>query len=774
MLLAQSYQRHQRQHYQPYQPYLLPSDLLNNSLPQHLPNSYLNTTSSSSSPYFHSTTPFTTLNNNLPNLEIPSRIYNLPDDTLPPFQAPASTDIFGLNPSTLEYPDIQVQQHSPPSSVPLEHTPSSSSTASSMIAEGNSSLPAASWDQDISGPFLGSPVRFRGQIVGHFQKPRRIVQGHNRTSSGSSVASAGPASPLDHTTVYPQIADADNSSSNFYLGSDPYTDQPPIHFPKPLPTPTHTPVQSLLAQPFQDYDQQDEHSVLAVKNAMRQAGFVQQHDHMAEQNESPAFTASTAQSVSSRGIDSPATPQTNDGDNTEAYRVQSSHGENNPFDIDAWIDEYLRSDVYIEIRPNVPRFDRTMSDVYQDELFNPATTSAPQQPTKPTVNITHASNMSSRTLLSPYQNVISERLRDARKGHDRSHSPADLQPRERSPFQPSSPFAPASPMRLPSAAQQREQRKTEAANEAFMNSSTVEENAPKTISPKDALLEYQEPEDGSRMPLFPQPTQEANYNMNFHSHNGIVNRAVGVNMRSPHPQGYGAMPGDTRQNSEYQPASLPEHQPFTFVPSTMSHQPSMPQQTQYPFLSQTRQYSQSSDQTQTPDFPTHLTSMETSVSSDSGHHNFDTTSHQAQPPFRRPSDTSADTGTYTCTYQNCTLRFETPAKLQKHKREGHRQSHPPGSSSNPNVLARNSQAGPHKCERINPTTGKPCNTQFSRPYDLTRHEDTIHNAKKQKVRCHLCTEEKTFSRNDALTRHMRVVHPDVDWPGKSRRGRREE
>jgi uncharacterized Zn-finger protein len=82
---------------------------------------------------------------------------------------------------------------------------------------------------------------------------------------------------------------------------------------------------------------------------------------------------------------------------------------------------------------------------------------------------------------------------------------------------------------------------------------------------------------------------------------------------------------------------------------------------------------------------------------------------------------------------------------------------------------RNSQAGPHKCERINPSTGKPCNSIFSRPYDLTRHEDTIHNARKLKVRCHLCTEEKTFSRNDALTRHMRVVHPEVDWPGKQRR-----
>lgn len=75
-----------------------------------------------------------------------------------------------------------------------------------------------------------------------------------------------------------------------------------------------------------------------------------------------------------------------------------------------------------------------------------------------------------------------------------------------------------------------------------------------------------------------------------------------------------------------------------------------------------------------------------------------------------------------------------------------------------------------QCERINPSTGKPCNTIFSRPYDLTRHEDTIHNARKQKVHCPLCTEEKTFSRSDALTRHLRVVHPEhVDNMSRSRR-----
>lgn len=178
---------------------------------------------------------------------------------------------------------------------------------------------------------------------------------------------------------------------------------------------------------------------------------------------------------------------------------------------------------------------------------------------------------------------------------------------------------------------------------------------------------------------------------------------------------------------------------------------------------------------ETPDFPAHLTSMESSASEAP-----QSSQNSITMDIRKPVSSAADSGTYTCTYHGCSLRFETPQKLQKHKRDGHRNPsvasatspQPPtvGSAMTSAALAqRNSQAGPHKCERINPTTGKPCNTIFSRPYDLTRHEDTIHNARKQKVRCALCVEEKTFSRNDALTRHMRVVHPEVDFPGKHRR-----
>lgn len=119
----------------------------------------------------------------------------------------------------------------------------------------------------------------------------------------------------------------------------------------------------------------------------------------------------------------------------------------------------------------------------------------------------------------------------------------------------------------------------------------------------------------------------------------------------------------------------------------------------------------------------------------------------------------------------------------------------------------------HFCLINNPKTGKPCNKRFSRPYDLVRHQNTIHATKRSFYRCLFCEDDlrrknnldpindivkdadyrksnfssenaqtqvtsstiikklkngpdagqeymsnKTFSRCDALTRHLRFRH----------------
>ncbi|CCG84826.1 protein of unknown function [Taphrina deformans PYCC 5710] len=75
--------------------------------------------------------------------------------------------------------------------------------------------------------------------------------------------------------------------------------------------------------------------------------------------------------------------------------------------------------------------------------------------------------------------------------------------------------------------------------------------------------------------------------------------------------------------------------------------------------------------------------------------------------------------------------------------------------------SKNKSGGPHRCDWVIPSTGQVCGTVFSRPYDLVRHQDTIHRAKKLEFRCEICIAagtNKIFSRNDALVRHMRHVH----------------
>ncbi|TPR02261.1 Sfi1 spindle body family protein [Aspergillus niger] len=424
--------------------------------------------------------------------------------------------------------------------------------------------------------------------------------------------------------------------------------------------------------------------------------------------QTPVQTFQDAPSVSSVSHNSPVTPHTGFEDLDDASKA-IVNGENRFPDVDKWMDDYLRLDAlsdYTNHNANnnmtigIPKLNRTISDIYQDELYNPAMMSTPQM-AKPATN--------QQNLLTPsFRNVIADRLQAANQGHltARSQSPMVSMPRDRSPFRQNSPLA----AEYNHAALQQPQMATSApTSQNGVNMGQAAQGEPKTMSPKDALLDFNEGDD-TGLPLFP-PSSQPDFNLGD------------------------ALGGLRRESSgSFQPT-----QNFTSMES----------------------------------FPSHDVLPSTEMTSPQASAKMPMQAPPVKEEISRPENTSADGGTYTCTYHGCTLRFETPAKLQKHKREAHRQTTPGGHLVTRDTSARNSQAGPHKCERINPSTGKPCNSVFSRPYDLTRHEDTIHNARKQKVRCHLCTEEKTFSRNDALTRHMRVVHPEVDWPGKQRRRGRE-
>ncbi|KAJ4518865.1 hypothetical protein HRR83_003845 [Exophiala dermatitidis] len=535
-------------------------------------------------------------------------------------------------------PSVRVQQSTP---TPSEQT--------SMLAQ--SSLVGGWNDGYNAGGFLSA-------IPKNFQDQRF----HKRGSSGSSVTSGGPPSPLNHNTIYPHIV-ATSDSSNF-----------PSSF---------------------DFDfNQTPHTAKSESAMMYSTNFGGPVDmrriQSAGTDDRASYSLSAPHSASTMSHNSPATPQT------------------------TYEPEYDEKHVYGY--PSAA-YQQSLQDVFPDQHFNIDFSHAQQQPQQQQQQ-QQQHNVPRMGMPQHRQNMMAERLQAAQQGHLRTASPTS-NPRDKSPFRQNSPYSmPAPPQRPPTLQKQRT-----------------------SVSPKELMLDDHDIDD-NQTPLFPDQSHQMFNN----------NRRVPSNLST-----------------------------FT-TPTLAASESSMQIPQQYPFVSQNNQ-----QQDITPDFPSHLLSMESTGDEGPSEPSSQQSTQMPQPQTQaaapqlqsqsqsqsqsqtqRPVDTSSDSGTYSCTYHGCHLRFESPAQLQKHKREGHKQASPTGATS-PNLALRNSQAGPHRCDRINPSTGKPCNSVFSRPYDLTRHEDTIHNGRKQKVRCHLCTEEKTFSRNDALTRHMRVVHPDVNWVGKQKR-----
>ncbi|CZT46173.1 related to 26S proteasome subunit RPN4 [Rhynchosporium secalis] len=566
--------------------------------------------------------------------------------------------------------------------------------------------------------------------------PRSTTRAHHRESSLSSLGSAGPSSPYTANISNPQVVgDIYHEFNNYHHNSS-----------KPL-TPAHTPSQEHFLTPH-------------YSSFYHNPAFTMSNDGLpkpiasSEMMAAPEFNHSGRPSTLSTGAhDSPSTSPLYEED-------REKNGEVSRFDISLSV--YLQHCDDLAYRNPVPKLDRTMTDVYNDELYNPNFTSAPSSTPAPAV------------ILPPQDDVFSQRLQAANSQHLSANiqTPLTIPSRERSPFRQGSPLAPTgnsfgqqSPnVRFGTAQHLRQQQKAESDARALqqqLDRASSEHSTPKTISPKEVDLVYHENEEDADTPLF--PAQQIQRQPSLYRQQQPTLAQEPSEDDNASQRSYGSMATTRRESSSAYSASsqTTQHQgSFNFVPPAVAGSVrQIPQQ--YPFVPKSRRQISNLSNISGEEFPSTLTSMESSSSD-----------YADTSDLKKPTGTTADTGTYTCTYHGCTLRFDSPAKLQRHKREGHRNSATIGGGDEGGMTSaaqRNTQAGPHKCERINPSTGKPCNTIFSRPYDLTRHEDTIHNARKLKVHCPLCTEEKTFSRNDALTRHLRVVHPEHSDLSKSRR-----
>jgi protein RPN4 len=561
---------------------------------------------------------------------------------------------------------------------------------------------------------------------------------HHRESSLSSLGSPAPNSPFSANTSNPHIV---NDVYDAYQASNPLT-------------PAHTPVSQEFLSPYTGYYP----TLPYAATALAQDGLPKLHGGDTDGMPAPEFhTHASRPSMTSMAStvsrDSPATPPAS----YEEERQNIGEIAN----VDCWLNEYLQScdDPAAAYPRTVPKLTRTITDAYSDELYHPSLQFAPTvaAPAAPA---------------SPPRDVFAQRLQAANSQHlSAGHqTPLTMPAREKSPFRQGSPLAPVPSQRfgpdaahrgfsrLTTASAVREHQKAESDARALQQQMhpTPEDEAPKTISPKDVDLVYQESDEDAQTPLFP-PAHPPRASPGYHHPPPAAALVKEETEDTASLQSYGSMVTSRRESSSAY-STTSQAPPYHF-PTSASVRPL----TQFfPVVSPPARAAP-------PDSAEFPASVHTQASSSS----------DAQPEhadrITKPAGTSAETGTYTCTYHGCTLRFETPAKLQRHKREGHRNSTMLGSGADHEGMTSAgaakaaSQAGPHKCERINPSSGKPCNTIFSRPYDLTRHEDTIHNARKQKSRCPYCTEEKTFSRYDALTRHYRVCHPHVQLPGKHRK-----
>ena len=619
------------------------------------------------------------------------------------------------------------------------------------------------------------------------QRASRFPSGtfHRRNNSDSSIVTPAP-SPYNGHNEYTHIFDAESQQFPSPQGLD-FDQYSAASYAKSLPSATG----ATFTETFYDFSPQprDHADFLLYQRAMTEA------------------MANTQVGSAEMGGATPSLPrQQSLGDYDEDPRTRIERGK-------------------------IPKFDRTMSDIYQENLYNPNLAASPasgsaSQPIPAPIDTQQQQqqHQQQQLLLSPPRDVFSERLQAANNDHisARRTSPSTASPREQSPFQPTSaeygemfPQNRSPRARMGAASQLGE---PEAGPSAFPDPAQPDPST-KTVSPQDVstVREYDGPDDDATAAFFPStdlaayaPAQPLKREPGAEAPTLQMPNAGAMHRASPSAYGSGAPPQNAAGAAAVQQQQIPQTYPFIQRRRPAAPEASAPQfHASLTSMESTKSESYRAAEAGAPASPSGAATPGSSSAArrslgyaSSSPRGSSTPSCGGAPatgadgtpttPIPRPASTASDAGTYTCTYHGCPQRFETPAKLQKHKREGHRPTTPSsatGSSSGgggggggsggigggagPTAGAApgtaGTQAGPHRCDRVNPSTGKPCRSVFSRPYDLTRHEDTIHNARKQKARCPLCAEAKTFSRSDALTRHMRVVHPEVELQGKQKR-----
>ncbi|KHN97844.1 26S proteasome regulatory subunit-like protein [Metarhizium album ARSEF 1941] len=308
---------------------------------------------------------------------------------------------------------------------------------------------------------------------------------HQRESSLSSLGSNGPASPYTQNTSNPQIAISESTFEGF-------PDMNPQEITSNQSGSYYPLAKSMGCATYQTYHGIDG-AVPEVaypvtvpgpgKRLRMDEGLLPAPELAGTYNRSNP--ASVASSVAG---DSPATPAVGEPD-------QKSRRKNGKTPMTPLFSGGAASDLaLISIdHGHIPKLDRTMTDVYGDELYNPNFT------------ITATSSPQPQSVTSAESDVFNQRINAANHQHlSAAHSPSSTTSRARSPFRTGSPFAASSSHQF-SCSQTPPREHGRHTRRPFSHPENAGEPAtPKTISPKDAVLEFNESEADSVFPLFPQ------------------------------------------------------------------------------------------------------------------------------------------------------------------------------------------------------------------------------------------------------------------------------
>ena len=360
---------------------------------------------------------------------------------------------------------------------------------------------------------------------------------HKRVSSDSSLGSVGPDSPYPVHLSYPRIVDLDSSSA-----SSPHPELLDGGYSLEQLTKPCFPPQGALPT-----------------DALEAAG--RENHYLWPSHSRNLMEADAALTQAMEDLN----------------RSERSHSFPDSDRPDPAVEEE-RSRRSINNHPTIAKLDRTMSDIYQDELYHPTLIAPAVAPPR------GRSAMGPGNRLSPYSAVFSERLQAANESHlsARSASPVSTGTREPSPFRQTSEFAadeapsaaahPRSPRRdFNPAASMNEPAVTNAsARDHHYRSTMAQDRLPSdTISPKEAFLDYREAEEAAEVPLIPHETLQKR---ETHTKSNPGHLTPGHADHHDPPRRYENIPPHRRS---YLPSSDPTH---AYMPSTAPGHVNMPPQ----------------------------------------------------------------------------------------------------------------------------------------------------------------------------------------------------